>query len=146
MEEILQLREYLESERYSDALLLLDEMEDMATSDKFAKIKSHSMILLLHLIKQAAEGRTTRSWDASINNAVRNIAYTNKRRNAGGFYVTNADMVLTLEEVYTTALERAALEAFGGVFLPEQLQEKFDKQLVVDTATTLILAEQAQRS
>ena len=40
-------------------------------------------VLLLHLMKQAIEHRTTKSWDVSILNACDQIRRLNKRRKAG---------------------------------------------------------------
>jgi uncharacterized protein YdeI (YjbR/CyaY-like superfamily) len=145
MEEIMELRRFIEEQRYDDALLLIGEMEDMATSDKFVAIKSHATILLIHLIKQATEKRTTRSWETSIKNALDSIADVNKRRKAGGFYLLQEDVVEALERAFDGALRRAALEAFEGVFLPEELQKKFDKQSILQQALTLVLNEQATR-
>ena len=144
MDEILQLREFIETQRYHDALLLIEEMEDMAVSDKFSKIKSYSTILLLHLIKQAVENHTTVSWDLSIENSAEEIAETNKRRKASGFYATDAELTQVLERVYKNALTRASLEAFGGAFSAQVLQQKFDKQAIMDKAMQLILDEQAK--
>jgi len=59
MEELAELRNYIQSERY--ALLLIDELEEMSQEDKLNKIHSHAIILLLHLIKQHAEQRSSRS-------------------------------------------------------------------------------------
>ncbi len=41
----------------------------MSKEDKIHKIRSYAIILLIHLIKQEAEQRTTRSWDCSIYSA-----------------------------------------------------------------------------
>ena len=65
MEEIYELRAYIESGHYKEALLLLDEMEEMSRDDKINRISSFMEVLLVHLIKQAAEQRTTRPWDVS---------------------------------------------------------------------------------
>ncbi|MEZ4866335.1 MAG: DUF29 family protein [Caldilineaceae bacterium] len=86
MEELLQLREHVQAGRYTAALELIEEMEEMSREDKINKIYSHAVILLLHLIKQAAEKRMTRSWELSIWNASEQIARVNKRRQVGGFY------------------------------------------------------------
>lgn len=144
MDEILQLREFIETQRYHDALLLIEEMEDMAVSDKFSKIKSYSTILLLHLIKQVAENRTTVSWDLSIENSSEEIAEVNKRPKAGGFYASHAELVQILERTYKNALTRASLEAFGGVFSAQELQQKFDKQAIIDKAMRLIIDQQTK--
>ena len=51
MEELLALRRYIELQRYTEALDLLAEMEEMSREDKVNKIYSFAEILLLHLIK-----------------------------------------------------------------------------------------------
>lgn len=51
---------------------------------KSNKIGSCMRVLLIHLIKQTAEQRSTRSWDAAIHAALRQIARTHKRRKSGG--------------------------------------------------------------
>jgi len=61
MEELYELRSYIEQGRYADALVLLGEMEEMSRDDKINKVGSFLEILLLHLIKRHAEKRTTRS-------------------------------------------------------------------------------------
>jgi hypothetical protein len=144
MDEILQLREFLETQRYHDAMLLIGEMEDMAVHDKLTKIKSYSTILLLHLIKQMVENRTTVSWDLSVENAAEEIADINKHRKASGFYASTEEIAQILEKVYKNALTRASLEAFGGVFSAQDLQKKFEKQAVMNKALQLIADEQAK--
>ena len=62
MDELLELRTHIEQGRYAEALTLIGEMEEMSRDDKINKIESFLHILLLHLIKQAVEQRTTRSW------------------------------------------------------------------------------------
>jgi len=83
MEELLELRELLVGGNISDALLLVEEMTEMSKDDKLNKIFSFSIILLLHLIKQSAEKRSTRSWEIAIANSVKQIQRSNKRRKAG---------------------------------------------------------------
>jgi hypothetical protein len=79
MEELFELKSLLMGGNISDALLLVEEMTEMSKDDKLNKIFSFSFILLLHLIKQEAEKRTTRSWDVSIRNSVRQIQRSNKQ-------------------------------------------------------------------
>ena len=88
MEELLELKTLLIGGNISEALLLVEEMTEMSKDDKLNKIFSFGIILLLHLIKQQAEKRTTRSWDVSIRNSVRQIQHSNKRRKANGNYLT----------------------------------------------------------
>ncbi len=71
MEELFTLKELLLSGNVTEALVLVEELTEMSKDDKLNKIFSFGKILLLHLIKQAAEKRKTRSWDLSIANAVK---------------------------------------------------------------------------
>src|SRR5574341_383723 len=93
MEELYELRTYIETGKYQEALLLLDEMEEMSRDDKINRISSFMEVLLVHLIKQAVEKRTTRSWDVSIRNALRQIIKINKRRKTGGWYLTDEELL-----------------------------------------------------
>ena len=142
MEELYELRSYIEQGRYADALVLLGEMEEMSRDDKINKIGSFLEILLLHLIKRQAEKRTTRSWDVSIRNAIAEIVRTNKRRKAGGYYLTELELRDTMDEVYETALALASLEAFGGVYTTAQLDEMVDETAVKETALRLLVEAQ----
>jgi hypothetical protein len=138
MEELLQLRDLLEQQRYAEAMDLLGEMEEMSRDDKINKIRSFIQILLLHLIKQAAEKRSTRSWELSIRNAVDQIVTTNKRRKARGTYLDAATMRETISDAYPLALGRAALEAFGGVYSEEELGAMVDRVAIEEQAYQLV--------
>jgi hypothetical protein len=61
-------------------------------------ICTDAVILLLHLIKQKAEHPSTRSWQVSISNSVREIQRKNKLCQAGGDYLTPSELWETLEE------------------------------------------------
>lgn len=111
MEELLQLRDHLEHQRYAEALDLLGEMEEMSRDDKIHKIRSFIRILLIHLIKQVAEKRTTRLWDLSVRNATEEILFINKHRKAKGSYLDTETLHETISDAYPLALARAALEA-----------------------------------
>jgi len=138
MEELLELRKCVEEQRYPDALLLIGELEEMSREDKVNKIYSYAVILLLHLIKQEAEHRSTRSWEFSICNSVDQIAITNRRRKAGGVYVPPEELGELLREAYPLALKRAAMEAFEGQFTEVQLEDKVDQEHVRQKAFRLI--------
>ena len=140
MEELMEMRELLQSGRYPEALVLLGEMEEMAKDDKITKIESFLQILLLHLIKQQAEKRSTRSWEVSIANAVDSIQGSNKRRKAGGFYLTPTDLKAAILEAYVPALRRASLETLEGQLSPVQLEQLVAAENVQNEALNLILA------
>jgi hypothetical protein len=134
MEELWELRRHIEVGDYDAALALLDEMEAMSRDDKITRIESFMQVLLLHLIKQAVERRTTKSWDVSILNACDQILRLNKRRKAGGWYLSDHELYEALEEVYDTALRRASLEACEGIYTTEQLAAMHERHQVLHDA------------
>lgn len=142
MEELLTLRQYIQEQNYDKALELIAEMEEMSKEDKLNKIYSYAVILLLHLIKQAAEQRTTRSWDFSIYNATKQIRRVNKRRKAGGYYASEAELKEVLADAFDTAIKKAALEAFEGQYTEAEIAEKIDSQSILATALDYIKAEE----
>ncbi|MDM8524994.1 DUF29 family protein [Desulfococcaceae bacterium HSG8] len=138
MEELFELRTCIEEGRYTDALFLVGEMEDMSKDDKINKIESFMEVLLLHLIKQHAEKRSTRSWEVSIFNSVHQINKTNKRRKAGGYYLKQDELKDAIEESYPIALKRASLEAFEGSLDETELARKADEEQIKKEALALI--------
>lgn len=116
MEELIELRSLVQRGELESALSLIDELEEMSKDDKINKIYSYAIILLLHLIKQSAENRSTSSWEVSIRNSVISIQRTNKRRKAGGNYLSDREITEILKDAYDRALDNARLEAFGGAY------------------------------
>jgi hypothetical protein len=141
MEELLELRQYIEQKQYDQALDLIGEMEEMSRADKIGKIRSFIKILLLHLIKQAAEKRTTRSWDLSIINASSEIKYVNQRPKPGGVYVDEAELRQLMVLMYPLALKHAAIEAFEGRYEDDELAGMVDQNLILEQALKLIVEE-----
>jgi len=141
MEELFELRTYIENHNYADALNLIGEMEEMSRDDKINKIESYLEILLLHLIKQDAERRSTRSWEISIRNSVRAIQRTNKRRKAGGYYLKDNELIEAITEIYPSALDRASLEAFEGRYNEIELAKKVSSKLIMEKASDIIRNE-----
>lgn len=142
MEELLELRTCIEQGRYAEALALIGEMEEMSRDDKINKIASFLQILLVHLIKQQAEQRLTRSWEVSIKNAVDGIQRVNKRRKAGGYYLSEQELSDGIEEIFPAALRQASLEAFEGRYDENELAEWFDPQGVKREALRLVITAQ----
>ena len=79
MEEIAELRKLLVSGNTTEAIALIDELEEMGRKAIIRNIESYLLILLAHLIKYQAEQRMTNSWLASIVNAVVWIKKLNQR-------------------------------------------------------------------
>ena len=111
--------------------------------------------MLLHLIKQAAEDRSTRSWEFSIYNSTKKIKLTNKRRNAvlgvspmsdcdktrrksGGYYANEDELREILNDAFDTAIKRAALEAFEGQYKEDELILKIQPEEIKAQALSLI--------
>lgn len=138
MEELLELKGLLLNGNLHEALLLVDEMTEMSKDDKLNKISSFAKILLMHLIKRQVEERTTRSWDASIENAVYEIQKTNRRRKAGGSYLVEQELREAIADAYQVALSGAAVEAFGGCYTATQLSAMLDRDSVIQEALSLI--------
>jgi hypothetical protein len=121
MEELFALRQYIEEKNYDQALELVGELEEMSKEDKISKIFSYAAILLLHLIKQQAEQRTTRSWDFSIYNSSKEIKKINKRRKSGCYYASEEELQEIINDAFDTAIRKAALEVFEGKYSPDEL-------------------------
>lgn len=138
MEELTILRKYIEERDYLKALELVGELEEMSKEDKLNKIYSYTVILLVHLIKQQAEKRTTKSWNVSINNSVREINRTNKRRKSGGYYANEVELKETIDEAFEAAIERASLEAFEGSYDSEELKQMLEIEDIKEAALNLI--------
>ncbi|MCZ2202032.1 MAG: DUF29 family protein [Cylindrospermopsis raciborskii PAMP2012] len=142
MEELLELKTLLTQGKILDALVLVEEMTEMSKDDKINKIYSFAVILILHLIKQQVEHRTTRSWDISISNAVRQINRTNKRRKVNGHYLSSSELKEALADAYYFALDGASLEAFEGHYSSAELAQRIDYSRLMKDAWDLISKQQ----
>ncbi|MFN5965255.1 MAG: DUF29 family protein, partial [Pseudanabaena sp.] len=120
MEELLALKEFLLKGDIDGALGIVDELEEMSRDDKINNIRSYAVILLMHLIKQKVENRTTRSWELSIRNSIRGIQTKNQRRKAGGTYLNTEELRLAIAEAYPEAVDRASVEVEEGRYEPKE--------------------------
>lgn len=134
MNELQELREKIEKQDYQGALLIVNELEEMSVEDKLNKIYSYIVILLVHIIKQEAENRTTSSWNRSIYNSIKYINKTNKRRRSGGYYASDEVLNEIINEAYEHALSEASFEAFEGKMSPQELGEKVDSETIKQKA------------
>ena len=139
MEELLTLKDLLVKGDVQGALIIVEELTEISRNDIIKTIRSYAVILLLHLIKQQAENRTTRSWKVSIRNSVREIQRENKRRKAGGYYLTPEELLETLAEAYLNAIDEASLEVEEGRYEPEELEKLVNREEIINRALTLIL-------
>ena len=138
MNELQSLREKIEKQDYQGALEIVNELEEMSVEDKLNKIYSYMVILLIHLIKQEAEARTTSSWDRSIFNSVKYINRTNKRRKSDGYYANTETLREIIDEAYDHALKEASFEAFEGKLTTTELNKKVDSTIIKMKAIDLL--------
>ncbi len=138
MEELLELRKSITSGNYTKALEIVDELEAISKEDKLEKIYSYAIILLLHLIKQEAEQRTTKSWNVAIKNSVERINRTNKRRKSGGYYAQKEELQEIIDDAINPALRNASLEAFEGDHSEEELLVIIDLDLIKNKALEML--------
>ncbi|WP_298911906.1 DUF29 family protein [uncultured Nostoc sp.] len=139
MEELLTLKDLLVKGDVQRALLIVEELTEMSRNDIIKTIRSYAVILLLHLIKQQAENRTTRFWEVSIRNSVREIQRENKRRKVEGYYLTPEELLEILVEAYLNAIDEATLEVEEGRYEPEELEKLINREEIINRALTLIL-------
>ncbi len=139
MDELTMLRKMVEEHDYVAALAIIDGLDEMAKDDKINKIESYLLVLLIHLIKQKAEKRTTKSWNLSIENALYGIAKSNKRRSAGGHYLRDDEFSITIDETFLMAVRNASNEAFEGIYSASQLSEMIDADQIKQEALDKIL-------
>ncbi|WP_017318173.1 DUF29 family protein [Mastigocladopsis repens] len=142
MEELLELKDLLLKGDVPGALVIVEELEEMSRKDIIKTIRSYAVIVVLHLIKQQAENRTTRSWEVSIRNSVREIQRENKRRKARGYYLTAEELLETLEEAYLNAIDEASLEVEEGRYEPEELEQLVKREDIIKRALVLISGQE----
>lgn len=140
MDELLELRKHLEAHDYEAAISIVNDLEEMSREDKINKVFSFSTLLLQHIIKKEAEGRTINSREASIKEASVQIKRINLRRKAGGSYLSEAELGENLREAFPVALAKAAAEAFGGALSEQELLSKIDEDHVISMAMQTINA------
>ena len=138
MEELLELRQYIEAKDYDKALELVADLEEMSKEDKLNKIYSYGVVLLIHLVKQQAEQRSTRSWEFSIYNAAKEIRRINRRRKSGGYYANRAELAEIFADAFETAIRKAALEVFEGQYSDQALRDQVNSAQILAQALELV--------
>lgn len=139
MDELTMLRKMVEEHDYEGALAIIGDLDEMAKDDKINKIESFLLILLIHLVKQHAEQRTTKSWNRSIDNALGGITKSNKRRSAGGNYLRPDEFRELIDETFSLSVRNAAYEAFEGIYSAEKLSTMINAEQVKQEAFDRII-------
>lgn len=112
----------------------------MSKKDIIRNIRSFAIILLIHLIKQQVENRTTRSWDTSIRNSVRDIQDLNERPKSQGYYLNSEELREILIKAYPNALDKASLEVCEGIYELRHLETIVNQTDIIEQALTLIVS------
>ncbi|MBV8554488.1 MAG: DUF29 family protein [Planctomycetaceae bacterium] len=141
VDEYQDLHDLIVAGRYSEALTLLGELDEMSREDKLDKIGSFMDVLLIHLIKRAEDPRSTRSWEVSIKNAVDMIRRTNRNRKTKKDRFGPDELREVLEEVWPQAIRRAALEVRDGRYTEEELERLVERDAILARAMDLITPE-----
>lgn len=139
MEELLALKDLLLKGDLPGSLAIVEELEEMSKKDIINNIRSLAVILLLHLIKQQVENRSTGSGEVSIRNSVLEIQELNLRPQSKGFYLDTEDLRLTLEKAFRQAINKASLEIDAERYEVRVLEQMVDREEILDRALALIL-------
>ncbi len=137
-QEIIDLKKSIIEGRYTDALLIVEELEGMSKKAILRQIKSFLRILLIHLIKNQVEQRLTNSWASSIRNSIREIQDLNLKDNQTSYYINLDEWETWLEDEIEAAIRDASNEVMNGAYSPFQLLEIVDKTLIITHAQQLL--------
>lgn len=109
-------------------MILSIELENMSYDDKIHRAIDYGELILLQLIEQAAERRSVRSWGRSLEYALSHFVQSNKKHFTGGYYLTEKDIVYALKAAYSLALLMASVQAFEGMYSPEEIERRINRQ------------------
>ncbi|MFN9557626.1 MAG: DUF29 family protein, partial [Dolichospermum sp.] len=137
-QELIDLRNSILEQRYSDALAIVDELEGMSKKAILRQIKSFLKVLLIHLIKNQIEKKLTNSWVASIRNSLIEIQDINLKENKKSYYINQNEWDSWLEDEIELAIADASLEVMSGKFKRQQISQMLNKPQLILTATELI--------
>ncbi|OKH28732.1 DUF29 family protein [Chroogloeocystis siderophila] len=138
MEELLELKELLIQKDFEGAYALVEDLEEMGKKGVARNIRSYAKVLLLQLIKQQVEQRTTKSWDISIRNSIREIKDLNTRPSSKGTYLNNEQLREVIAGAIDSAIDQASIEAAEGIYEARQIEQKIARNELVKRAIALI--------
>ncbi len=136
MLEILEIKKHLLAGEIEEALLIVEELEEMGRQSEIRNLESFLVILLIHLIKIQVEKRLTSSWKSSIINSLLAIQKRNKLGKKA-HYIYPQDWQEYLEDNFIPAIVSASREIFGGIDYA-QLKAKCDRASLLKFANSLL--------
>ena len=137
-QELIDLRNSIVEQRYTDALAIVDELEGMSKQAILRNIESFSVRLMIHLIKNQIEQRLINSWAASIESSILEIKKLNLKENKKSYYLNIDEWVEILEDSIESAIRPASLEIMNGKLQRQQISQMLNKPQLILTATELI--------
>ena len=137
-QELIDLRNSIVEQRYTDALAIVDELEGMSKQAILRNIQAFLLRLMIHLIKNQVEQRLTNSWAASIESSILEIKKLNLKENKKSYYLNIDEWVEILEDSIESAIRPASLEIMNGKLQRQQLSQMLNKPQLILTATELI--------
>ena len=137
-QELIDLRNSIVEQRYTDALAIVDELEGMSKQAILRNIQAFLRILLIHLVKNQIEKRLTNSWVASIRNSLIEIKKINLKENKRSYYINQDEWDSWLEDEIELAIADSSLEVMNGKFKRQQISQMLNKPQLILTATELI--------
>jgi len=138
VEELLEIKEFLRRGQVEEALQLVYELEEMGKKGLVRNIRSYAKVLLLHLIKRQVEERSTKSWDASLRNSIREIRDLNTRSQGRGNYFDEHELEEIIRSALSSALDQASLEAAEGIYSVKEILEKLMMFDLISNAMILL--------
>jgi hypothetical protein len=137
-QELIDLRNSILEQRYTDALSIVDELEGMSRQAILRNIQVFLVRLMIHLIKNQVEQRLTNSWANSIRGSIREIKKINLQDNKTSYYVKIDEWELILQEEFEEAIRDASDEVMNGIYSPFKLAEIVDKEQIINEAEVLL--------
>ena len=137
-QELIDLRNSILEQRYSDALAIVDELEGMGRQAILRNIQSFLVRLMIHLIKNHIEKRLTNSWSNAIRSSIREIKKINLQENKTSYYIKINEWQLILEDEFEEAIREASDEVMNGIYSPFQLTEMVDKMQIINQSQILL--------
>ncbi|WP_353931033.1 DUF29 family protein [Okeanomitos corallinicola TIOX110] len=133
-QELRDLRNSILQGLYTDALVIVDELEGMSKQAIIGNIQSYVKILIIHLIKNQIEKCLTNSWAASIRNSIREVKKINIKENKKSYYINQDKWEHFIEEeVIEDAIADASLEVMNGVYNQFELADLIDRKKLITT-------------
>ncbi|MEA5620096.1 DUF29 family protein [Cronbergia sp. UHCC 0137] len=130
-QELIDLRNRILQQRYTEALAIVDDLEGMSRQGILRNIQSFLKILLIHLIKIQVEQRITNSWAASIRNSLIEIKKLNLKENKKSYYINLNEWDTYIEDEIEVAIRDASMEVLDGIYNEFQITEVVERNQVI---------------